>query len=58
MEFFVFNNYTVYLEEILEKQNGQKNGEGTDNTAESYKNQASKQYSSSVSKAKSLMKKH
>lgn len=50
MSFWYFNNYMVYFYEFLNEKNG--NEETTENPQES----ASKQFTSSMSNAKSMMK--
>lgn len=57
MEFYVFNNFMVYLEEIIDEENNEGSGDKT-KSADDMKSDASKQLSSSMSKAKSMMPKH
>ncbi len=54
MEFWYFNNYMVYFYEFLEKENGTN---GTNDGSENPQESAAKQFASSMSNAKSLMKK-
>ena len=49
MEYYVFNNYMVYLEDINKTENG-------GNQQEDIQKSSSKQFSSSMNNAKSLMK--
>ena len=49
MEFYVFNNYMVYLEKMIEAENGKNTGEGENS-------EASQQFNNSMRQAKSMIK--
>jgi hypothetical protein len=53
MPFYVFNNFMIYLKDIMEEENN-SNG-GGNNTADGLKSDASKQLGSTMGKAKAML---
>lgn len=53
MEFYVFNNFMIYLKDVIEDEN--KPSTGNNESAEQMKEDASKQLSSSMNKSKAML---